>query len=124
MAAGMTGPSPVQQRRILVVDDQYMLAADMKRELEEMDVLVIGPVSTVPLALRLLAVTPVLDGAILAIDLQREPSFRVADVLQARGIPFVFTTRHKVAILPAAYRSVRRFQKPVDVREVVQAILD
>jgi CheY-like chemotaxis protein len=110
-------------RRILIAEDEYVLARDLRCELEKMDVLVVGPAPTVPLALRLLAATPILDGAVLDLDLQGEPSFRVADALRARNIPFVFTTRHEVSILPAPYRDVRRFRKPADMQEVVRAIL-
>jgi hypothetical protein len=73
--------------------------------------------------LRLIAATPALNGAILDIDLQGKPSFPVADVLRARGIPFVFATSHEVSILPEAYRDVRRFVKPIDMQEVVWAVL-
>jgi CheY-like chemotaxis protein len=49
--------------RILVVEDEYMIADDMQHELEKLGVLVIGPAPTVAIALRLLDATPVLDGA-------------------------------------------------------------
>jgi DNA-binding response OmpR family regulator len=110
-------------RRILVVEDKYMIADDLQCELERLDVVVIGPASSVAAALRLVAATPILDGAILDIGLHGQPSFPVADVLRARGIPFVFATSHEVSILPAPYRDVPRFEKPVDMQEVVRTIL-
>ena len=116
-------PAPSPHRRILVVQDQYMLAEDPQRDLERLGIVVIGPAPSATIALRLIAATPVLNGAILDIDLQGKPSFPVADVLRARGIPFVFTTSHEVSILPVAYRDVRRFVKPVDMQEVVRAVL-
>jgi hypothetical protein len=47
----------------------------------------------------------------------------VADVLRARGVPFVFTTSHEVTIIPEPYRSVPCFEKPVDMQEAFRAIL-
>jgi DNA-binding response OmpR family regulator len=119
----MTTPSPVHHRRILIVEDQLMTADDLQHALGQAGVVVIGPAPTVAAALRLLAATPVLDGAILDIDLHGQPSFPVADALRERGVPFVFYTGHEVTILPAAYRDVRRFQKPFDVEKVVLAVL-
>ena len=116
-------PAPSPHCRILIVQDQYMIAEDPQRDLERLGIVVIGPAPSATIALRLIAATPVLNGAILDIDLQGKPSFPVADVLRARGIPFVFTTSHEVSILPVAYRDVRRFKKPVDMQEVVLAIL-
>ena len=110
-------------RRILVVEDKYMIADDLQCELERLDVVVIGPASSVAAALRLVAATPILDGAILDIGLHGQPSFPVADVLRARGIPFVFTTSYEVSIIPDAYRGVSRFEKPVDMQEVVRTLL-
>ncbi len=100
-----------------------MIADDLQRELERLDIVVIGPGSSVPAALRLVAATLILDGTILDIDLHGQPRFPVADVLRTRGIPFVFTTSYEVSIIPAPYRGVPRFEKPVSMQEVVRAIL-
>ncbi|HEX2526357.1 MAG TPA: hypothetical protein VHL31_08640 [Geminicoccus sp.] len=53
---------PDPHRRILVVEDEYILADDLQHELEKLGVLVIGPVPTVTMALRLLDATSVLDA--------------------------------------------------------------
>jgi DNA-binding response OmpR family regulator len=119
----MTRPSPVQHRRVLVVEDHLMIADDLQHALEQAGVVVIGPAPTVAAALRLLAATPVLDGAILDIDLHGLPSFPVADTLRLRDIPFAFYTDHEVTILPAAYRGIRRFTKPADLQEMVRVVL-
>jgi hypothetical protein len=62
--AGSRRPSvmPDPHRRILVVEDEYILADDLQHELEKLGVLVIGPVPTVTMALRLLDATSVLDA--------------------------------------------------------------
>jgi response regulator RpfG family c-di-GMP phosphodiesterase len=109
--------------RILVVEDEYMIVDDMQRELEKLGVLVIGPAPTVAMALRLLDATPVLDGAILDINLRGEKSFPVADALHERSIPFVFTTGYAASMIPEPYRSMPRFEKPVTMQDVVRAIL-
>jgi CheY-like chemotaxis protein len=114
---------PDHHRRILVVEDDYMLAHDLQRELEKLGVLVIGPVSSVGLALRLLDAMPVLDGAILDIELRGEKSYPVADVLRERAIPFVFTSGYEGSLVLSAYQDVPRLEKPANPQTVVQAIL-
>jgi CheY-like chemotaxis protein len=109
--------------RILVVEDEYLIADDMRHELEKLGVLVIGPAPTVAMALRLLDAMPVLDGAILDINLRGEKSFLVADALRERSIPFVFTTGYAASMVPEAYQGVPRFEKPVNMQDVVRAIL-
>lgn len=109
--------------RILVVEDDFLLAEDMKTELQKMGILVIGPAPSVAEALRLLDAALVVDGAILDIDLQGELSFPIADALRERAIPFVYATGQNPTTIPEAYQSVPCFAKPASVREVVKAVL-
>lgn len=109
--------------RILVVEDQYLISEDMKRDLQRMGVLVIGPASSVEAALRMLDAAPVVDGAILDIDLRGEMSFSVADALRERDIPFVFCSGYDERLIPEPYQDVTRCEKPVNVRSMVEAIL-
>jgi CheY-like chemotaxis protein len=116
-------PDPDHHVRILVVEDEYLIADDMQRELERLGVVVIGPAPTVAMALRLLHAAPILDGAILDINLRGEKSFPVADALRERAIPFVFTTGYDPSMIPEPYRRMRRFEKPVSMHDVVRAVL-
>jgi DNA-binding response OmpR family regulator len=109
--------------RILVIEDQPMLADHIKRSLQRMGALVIGPVSSVSTALGMLDAVPVVDGAILDIDLHDETSLAIADALREREIPFVCTTAEDPAVIPEPYQDVIRCGKPADVRSMVQAIL-
>jgi hypothetical protein len=79
---------------------------------------------TVAVASRLLNAALVVDGAILDINLGGETSFPVADVLRERGIPFVLATGYDEATIPQPYLNVLHFEKPADMQEVVQVILE
>ena len=100
--------------RILVVEDEYMIAADLAQTLEKLGAVVVGPAPTVGRALRLVEAEGQLDGAVLDINLGSEKAYPVADALIARGVPFVFATGYDDWAVPAAYASVPRFEKPVD----------
>jgi len=107
--------------RLLVVEDEYLVAADLTASLESLGAEVIGPAASVEEALSLLDTNGGrLDGAVLDINLQNERVYPVADVLTARGIPFVFTTGYDAAAVPTAYAWAPRCEKPVDKTQLVR----
>lgn len=101
-------------KRILVVEDDYIIAIDLALTLEECGAEVIGPAGSVADACELIASEGRLDGAVLDINLGRERAFPIADELRARGVPFVFATGYDAWIIPDVYREVPRSEKPVD----------
>ena len=116
--------SALRGRRILVVEDEYMMADDLQYDLEEVGAQVIGPVPSVADALRLLATQEAIDGAILDVNLRGEKAYPVADVLRERGIPFVLATGYEQWALPEAYKDVPRCDKPVDLRHLARALFE
>ena len=111
-------PSALEDRRILVVEDEDMMADDLRRDLERLGARVVGPVARVSDALTLLKSEGALDG----VNLGGETVFPVADALRARGIPFVFSTGYDEWALPDAYTAVPRCEKPIDVPRVTRAL--
>ncbi len=103
-------------RRVLVVEDEYLLAEDLRQELERQGAEVLGPVPTVAEALELLATGPAPSIAILDINLQGEMAFPVADALRERAIPFVFATGYDAQAIPPAYADVPRMEKPLELK--------
>lgn len=109
----MLARPPLEGLRVLLVEDNFLLAEITKDLLEQNGCTVVGPTGRVESALKL-ARGEQLDGAILDINLHGEMSFAVADVLCDRGVPFLFVTGYDDAtILPAALRWARRLSKPV-----------
>lgn len=109
-------------RTVLVVEDDYMIAADLACSLEEAGATVVGPMASVPEALALLATEPRIDAAVLDVNLGSEKVFPVADVLRERGVPFVFATGYDRWIIPETYAGVRRFEKPADIRALARVL--
>lgn len=120
-------PEPVSApawrgRRFLVVEDDYMLAEDLRRDLEKQGATVVRPVPTVADAFKLLHAEGRLDGAILDVNLRGERVFPVAEALRARSVPLVFTTGYEQWALPEAYKDVPRCDKPVDRHQLARTI--
>ncbi|WP_458094947.1 response regulator [Roseomonas sp. WA12] len=120
----MAEPSPAEVlagRRLLVVEDDYMIAQELRQDLARAGALVVGPVPTVAEALALVA-AEVLDGAVLDVNLAGERAFAVADALRARSVPFMFATGYDHAAIPAAYADVPYSEKPAGARKVARAL--
>jgi DNA-binding response OmpR family regulator len=79
-------------KRVLLVEDEMLLAMLFEDMLSDMGMVVIGPYRDVPSALAALEANDSIDIALLDIDLGRETSLMVADALVARDVPFLFAT--------------------------------
>jgi CheY-like chemotaxis protein len=109
--------------RILVVEDEYAVAADLMWWLQDSGAVVVGPAPTIKDALILLAAQEVtLDRAVLDVNLRGEKVFPVADALMKLAIPFVFATGYEDAMLPGAYAAVSRLTKPLDRAALLAAL--
>lgn len=116
------GAPSLRGRRILVAEDDYLLAGDLREMLERHGTQVLGPVPGVADALRLLEREAAPDAAVLDINLGGEMVYPLADALRARGVPFVFATGYDAWAIPDVYAAVPRFEKPVEARHVMQAL--
>lgn len=117
----MTG-GLLHDRHVLVADDDFLLASELCRELAQAGAIVVGPVPGVPEALDLVASAPVLQGAILDMNLRGQMVFPLADMLIERGLPFLFTTGYDRSVIPARFAHVPRLEKPITPTEAVRAI--
>ena len=106
---------------LLVVDDDYFVANDCATILRRRGARVTGPVQDMARA-RASLFGEVTDCVLLDINLKGEMAFSLAEELDAKGIPLVFTTGYDPSILPASLRKHRCLLKPLDTRELVSAI--
>ncbi len=107
--------------RILVVEDEFLIALDITGVLEQAGLAVVGPAGTVGDALTAIAQEEV-HGALLDAHLAGEPVGRVADALKARGIPFAFVSGYGREHLPPAHQSVPLVKKPFTGQDLLAAI--
>jgi DNA-binding response OmpR family regulator len=114
-------PSQLAHKRVLVVEDDYLVAMDIVRALERAGAEVIGPAPAVEAALDALEQTAP-DGAILDINLGGEMAFPVADALLARGVPFVFATGYDAQVIPSRFIHVKRCEKPMASEQICAAL--
>ena len=97
--------------RVLVVEDEAIIAMLLEDMILDFGAEVIGPVATLSAALHL-AATAALDAAILDIKMGEAVVFPVADILQSRRIPILFATGYGPASLPPRFRAMPTLSKP------------
>ncbi|PSC06708.1 hypothetical protein SLNSH_02620 [Alsobacter soli] len=109
-------------RRVLVVEDDYYIAADLAAALRTLGAEVVGPVPDRVAANRLLE-NEVVNAAVLDIKLGGDTVYPLATELQTRGIQFVFATGYGDTIIPAQFRGVPCFEKPMRPTDLARAVL-
>jgi CheY-like chemotaxis protein len=87
-ATGLSG------RRILVVEDEFLIALDVQDALMELGCTVIGPAATAEQALQIIADTPP-DAAVLDVRLANGDTSPIARSLHERRVPFVVLTGYE-----------------------------
>jgi len=116
---------PLSSRRILIVEDESLVAMLLETILEDMGCVTVGPISNIEDALALLSSDEAgtLDGALLDVNVAGREVFPVAEVLKARGVPFVFSTGYGQGGLPDEWRNQATIQKPFTEAAVEQALM-
>ena len=109
-------------RRILVVEDEYLIASEVKRWLQAAGSEVLGPVPSVDQALDLIEDDHV-DAAVLDVNLgDGDTAYPIAARLGSLGVPFLFATGDVRVIGAAAEQGRPRLEKPFLEAELVRAL--
>lgn len=108
--------------RILVVEDEMLVAMLIEDAVTDLGHQVVGPAMRLDAALAA-AGEEDFDFAILDINLAGKQSFPVADRLIERGIPFMFASGYGLAGLVDPYRSAPVLQKPFEVDQIAKMLL-
>lgn len=102
---------PVSDRRVLVVEDEMMVAWLLEDLLTELGYVIVGPAASVNQAQTMIE-TEAIDVAVLDVNLNGEMSYPIADALVTRNVPFVFVTGYDKDRLLDGYRCFPVLQKP------------
>jgi two-component SAPR family response regulator len=108
--------------RVLVVEDEFLLAMELEALLKRNGCEVLGPASTVEWALALI-VHDRPDLALLDVNLKGLRATPVAAALRERGVPFVLITGYgSDQLSEPELRAPPRIEKPVDGRDLRRAV--
>jgi DNA-binding response OmpR family regulator len=114
------GP-PLRGARVLVVEDEYYIADDVRRELKAAGANVVGPVGTIELAQKAVD-EDAFDCAVLDLNLHGESALPIAERLMERGKSFAIATGYGSGSVPDRLHGVPRIEKPFDPPTLVALI--
>jgi CheY-like chemotaxis protein len=113
--------SGLANRRILVVEDEMMVAVWIEDILETLGCVIVGPVSKLEAAVQIVKEEQ-FDAAILDITIRGGQVFPVAEALMERHIPFVFASGYGDWALPENFRGRPRLPKPFTFDELAETL--
>jgi len=109
---------PLAGRRILVAEDEGLIALELEHILEDFGCSVFGPVASVDDVIETVR-RERFDGALLDVNLRGRQIFEVLPALQKLGLRLIITSGYDdVTLFPAAFRTTPRVAKPFDEREL------
>jgi CheY-like chemotaxis protein len=115
--------NPLKGRRIFLVEDSPVVAPFTAEILDELGCELIGPAPNLATA-RELVETEIFDAALMDVRIRGERSFGICDLLDAKGIPFIFTSGYADWQLPEKWQDRPRLQKPYTIEQIEQALVD
>jgi len=115
-------PDSAPAARILIVEDEALVAMIMVDVVEETGCHVVGPAEGLGMAIEFARTEPKLDGAILDLNLSGNQAYPVAEILKQRGVPFVFVTGYGSNELAPPYDGHPSITKPFRVEELEDAV--
>jgi len=103
------------------VEDEVMIRLMVADMLVELGYSIAAETGDVKQALQLAETTP-FDLAILDVNVNGRTIAPVADLLSAKGVPFIFATGYGSSALPEAYRNRPALEKPFQLEALSRAI--
>ena len=117
-AARKSAEKPLAGCRILLAEDEGLIALELERILEEFGCEIVGPLASVDEVLEN-AQRGNFDGALLDVNLRGRQIFEILPALQKLGLRLVITSGYDdVTLFPAAFRAMPRVAKPFDQKEL------
>ena len=113
--------APAPGPRVLVVEDEAMVAMMLEDMLVELGCEIVGPASSLKAGLALVAAGG-LDAAVLDVNLAGEKAFPIADALAKHGIPFVYATGYGRAGLRSEDEPRLVVQKPYTLPDLARSL--
>lgn len=117
----MNEARPLEGLRVLIVEDQYYIASEMRSLVGRLGGAVVGPAKDVEAAFKLIE-TEAPDFAILDVNLGGGRVYPVAEALQEMDKPFVFATGYEAWAVDPCFAATPLVEKPVTAFALMAAL--
>lgn len=112
--------SGLERKKVLVVEDEALLAMSLQDMLTDMGAHTVGPALSIEKALRL-AEEGEFDVALLDLNLSGRSSYQVADIVRERAVPYVFVTGYG-KVDTGHHAAAPMIQKPFQPEQIKAAL--
>ena len=112
----------LQGKKVMIVEDEVLITMLFEDMLSDLGCDVVGPAMSLRQAMEL-AETADVDAAVLDVNLNGEPSFPVAALLKARGVPMVFSSGYGANGLDPEWQNHPTLPKPFTADELADALI-
>jgi CheY-like chemotaxis protein len=109
--------------KVLVVEDEFLVAALIEDILKDAGCLVLGPIPRIAEAIDAVE-HDTYDAAILDVNLAGDRIDPVADALSRRNVPFMFVTGYNIGAMPGGHTHRPRLCKPFKIADLLDALSD
>jgi DNA-binding response OmpR family regulator len=117
-------PAPLSGLRLLLVEDETMVAMLVEDMLLELGCVVVEVAGSVSTGLALAGDEALaIDGAVLDINLGSETVYPIAQALKAKGVPFIFSTGYSTGGIEADFAGVPILAKPYEIRALERQLM-
>lgn len=114
----VAGSAGIQGKRVLVVEDEVLVALDIESILTDAGMVVSGRAGTLDAARRAVALGQ-FDVVLLDANLAGQPVLDLAAALQRQGVPFAFATGYGREGINAEFRDVPVLSKPFTAEQLI-----
>ena len=114
-------PAVLVGRRIMLVEDELLIAMLLEETLEDAGCVVVGPFSRLGEALEASGAEMV-DAALLDVNLAGEKVYPAAEMLARRGVPFLLLSGYGDKSLPCDRQHWRHLGKPFNQADLLSAL--
>ena len=113
----------LQGRRILIIEDDFMIVEIVREILEDAGAIVLNPIGTRDEALAFISGNhAAFDAAVVDLNLHGRATYPIADALLDRKIPFVFATGYSADAIDSKYECFPRCEKPFRAGALLAAL--
>jgi two-component sensor histidine kinase/CheY-like chemotaxis protein len=109
---------PLEARRVLVIEDEPLVAMELVSQLEDVGAMVIGPATDAVTALELIDQFRI-DAALLDANLHGDAVDDIASALARNQVPFAFVSGYGRGSLPANFEGVELLPKPFSAKQLL-----
>src|SRR5262245_48187651 len=113
---------PLANQRILVIEDEFMIAVDIAWALHKSGAQIVGPAATLSHAAELIRQDG-FDMATVDVQLRDGEAYPLVDELNDARVPMVFVTGYERNLLRPAYQALPHVIKPFGHGQLVNALV-